>query len=144
MKRAQRLLRGSLTVEAALFLPVLAVTLLGGLEYGWMLLKTRQLEAVAVQVAEVASAHHGTAPMAREAGERLLAGLGMDGLDWRLELTPAGLDPSTTRPGDEVGVVLSVPYQPLSLTGLARPAPALLPAPERLTVSATGARRGGR
>jgi hypothetical protein len=51
---------GSLTTEAALFLPVLVLTMLVGAESGWMTWRAGQVEAAARQGAAVAAAHFGT------------------------------------------------------------------------------------
>ena len=134
--------RGSLTVEAALFLPAVALALLGGLEYGWMFLKQRQLERIAGELAAVGAAHAGTTEMVEESARRLLAAGGFGELECTLVLTPEGLGAGSLGHGDEFEVELSVAYAPLSLTGLARPAPALLPAPGRLLARASAAKHG--
>jgi len=142
MIRSTHARRGSLTVEAALFLPVLAVLLLGGMEYGWMLLKLRQMDAVVEQAARVGASSHGTTAMVRTAADRLLEDAGLSGTDYRLDLTPADVAPGRLEQGQELCVTLSIPYGELSLTGLARPAPSLLPAPSHLVVTARGVKHG--
>ncbi len=123
--------RGAIAVEAALFLPVVAVLLSVGLEYGWMVLKVRQLDGVVEQAAEVGASTHGSTAMVRTVTQRLLAESGLAGLDYELEVLP-------------LEVTLSLPYAPLSLTGLGRRAPALLHTPDRLVVRADRVKRGAR
>lgn len=136
--------RGSLTVESALLLPVLAALLFGGLEYGWMILKMRQMDAVVEQVARIGASNHGTTAMVRTAADRLLENVGLAETGYRLEVVPENLSPTTLAQGEEISITLSIPYEGLSVTGLARPAPALLPAPAHLVATATGVKRGSR
>jgi uncharacterized membrane protein len=131
---------GSLSVEAALCLPVLSLAILGGLEYGWMFHTKRQMRAVVEQAALVGAAHNGTAGMVRTTAESVLRSRGLADLDYRLELEPAGPALESLDPGDELCVTLVIPYGQVSFTGLARPAPALMPAPTHLVESARRAR----
>ena len=135
--------RGAIAVEAALFLPVLAVLLSVGLEYGWMVLKVRQLDGVVEQAAEVGASTHGSTAMVRTVTQRLLAESGLAGLDYELEVLPLELSPDLAT-GALIEVTLSLPYAPLSLTGLGRRAPGLLHTPDRLVVRADRVKRGAR
>jgi uncharacterized membrane protein len=128
---------GSLSVEAALCLPVLSLAILGGLEYGWMFHTERQMRTVVEQAAAVGAAHNATAGMVRTAAEMVLRSQGLADLDYSLDLEPAGPALESLDPGDELRVTLVIPYEQVSFTGLARPAPALLPAPTHLIESAS-------
>lgn len=132
---------GSLSVEGALCLPILSLAILGGLEYGWMFHTQRQMRTVVEQAAAVGAAHNATAGMVRTTAESLLRAEGLADLDYRLELEPAGPALESLDPGDEFRVTLMIPYGQVSFTGLARPAPALMPAPTHLIESATRAKR---
>ena len=139
---AARARRGSLSVESALCLPVLSLAILGGLEYGWMFRTTRQMRTVVEQAAAVGAAHHGTAGMLRTTAQRVLEAEGLAQVDYRLELEPADVAPEDLAPGSELRVTLVIPYEQVSFTGLARPAPALMPAPTHLIASASRAKHG--
>ena len=78
----------------------------------------------------------------RTAADRLLEDVGLSRFDYRLEVTPPDLDPDRLERGQELCVTLSIPYGELSLTGLARPAPSLLPAPATLVATARGVKHG--
>ena len=132
--------RGALSVEAALCLPVLSLAIMGGLEYGWMFHTTRQMRAVVEQVAAVGAAHQGTAGMVRTAAHHLLQAHGLADFAYSLELEPSDLAPESLDPGEEFRVTLVIPYEQVSFTGLARPAPALMPAPTHLVESASRAK----
>ena len=134
--------RGSLTIEAALFLPALGLMLFAGLEYGWMAHRLRQLDTVVEQAARVGASRHGTTAMVRTAADRMLERAGLAELEYTLEVTPADVSPTALHQGTEFDVTLSVPYTGLSFTGLGRPAPSLLPVPTHLVVRAAGIKQG--
>jgi hypothetical protein len=137
-----KLRRGALSVEAALCLPVLSLVVLGGLEYGWMFHRVRQMRGVVEQAAAVGAAHQGTEAMVRTSVRRLLESQGLAGLDYRLELEPEGFAAESLEPGTEFQVTLVIPYGQVSFTGLTRPAPALMPAPTHLVASASRVKQG--
>jgi hypothetical protein len=141
-ERFGKLRRGALSVEAALCLPVLSLVVLGGLEYGWMFHRVRQMRSVVEQAAAVGAAHQGTEAMVRTSARRLLESQGLGDLDYRLQFEPAGFVPEGLQPGIEFRVTLSIPYEQLTFTGLARPAPALMPAPTHLVASASRVKQG--
>jgi Flp pilus assembly protein TadG len=119
--------RGSLTVEAALLLPLLFMLTFGLMEYGWMFLKQQQITNTARQSARLAAMIDSASPDVTTQITSMMNGYGLGSSGYTMTITPANV---TTAPrGTQVSVTISVPYSNIDVTGFT-----LLPMPT--TVSA--------
>ena len=110
--------RGALTVEAALFLPLLVFLLLAGAESGWRAWRSHQVQLAARQGAMVAASAKGTEELARVAVTDALERAGLGHVPFQTEVFPA--DVRALAPGQRIDVVIRLPYRCASLTGLSR------------------------
>jgi hypothetical protein len=119
----------------ALVLPLLLMLVLGGIEYGWMFLKSQQITNAARHGARVAVRPDSTTSDAQSAAADLmnLADLGSAG--YTISCTPG--DISASEPGELIRVDISVPYDNVRLIG-----GSLIPTPSHLGASVTMAREG--
>ena len=106
--------RGIESIELLLGLPVLLLVLAAGFEYGWMLLKTAQLDHAARVGARAASlADADGATVANRVTDTLIAS-GIEGAT--IEVLPG--EPGTIPAGSVVTVRIAVDYADASLLGL--------------------------
>lgn len=125
MKRAGFLdRRGSESVEVAVALPLIVVLLFVGLECGWMLLRSIQLDHAARVGAREASLHAATATAVETRIAAALDGTGIASAS--VQIDPA--DPELAAPGDVITVRVSVDYSDVHLLGLS----AIMPLPQSL------------
>lgn len=116
--------RGSESVEVAVALPLIVVVLFVGLECGWMVLRSVQLDHAARVGAREAALHAATASAVETRIATALQGTGINGASVQIE--PA--DPEMAAPGDVITVRVSVDYSDIHLLGLS----AIMPLPHSL------------
>lgn len=117
--------RGLESIELLLAFPLILLILGGGFEYGWLVLRSIQLDHAARAGARVA-ALSGTGPI--EVENRVQAVLEASGIN-SATITIEPTDPSVLPPGEPVIVEVSVDYGDLELLGLSR----IMPLPDVLT-----------
>ena len=123
--------KGLALVEMTLILPFLLLLLLGGIEYGWLFLRSQQITNTARQGARAACVR-GASPGAVDALIKQLmisAGMSTYNHTWLIN----GLDPST------VNLRITVPTSSVAIVN----APGFLPIPVNLGASVTMVIEGG-
>lgn len=120
--RLQR--RGAETAEAAVALPIVLLAIFAGFEYGWLVLRSMQLDHVARVGARYAAMSGVNSQSVQERVQTALSQAGIAGAT--ITVTPA--DPSDAETGDSVTVKVEVPYSSVRLLGLSR----LMPLPSSL------------
>ena len=124
-RHSQRRRRGLETIELLLAFPLILIVLGGGFEYGWLILRSVQLDHAARAGARVASLGETDAGDVLSRVETVLSASGINDATIRIEPP----DPTTLPPGAAVIVEVSVNYGDLQLLGLSR----IMPLPEVLT-----------
>lgn len=122
---AARSSRGAETVELAVTLPLVLLVIFSGLEYGWAVLKSLQLDHAARQGAREAAMWGATSQSVDDAVRDALARAGIDAAA-TITITP---DPDSVAAGTPITVEVTAPYSDLRLLGLDR----LMPMPDDLT-----------
>jgi Flp pilus assembly protein TadG len=117
--------RGSETAESVVSLPVLCIVIFSGLEYGWLALRSLQVDAAARAGARQAAMAGVSASTVEEAVATALRRSGMS--SGSITINPA--DPSQAEAGDVVSVHVAVDYAQVGLTGLG----GLMPLPDTLS-----------
>ncbi len=105
-------------------LPLVLLVLYGGFEYGWMVLRSVQLDHAARVGAREASLDSASASTVDGAVQSVLANAGISGAV--VEVTPT--DPAAAAMGDVVTVSVDVDYGEVQLLGLS----AFMPLPDTL------------
>lgn len=121
-RRLQR--KGAETAEAAVTLPLVVLVIFAGFEYGWLVLRSMQLDHVARIGARYAVLSGSNGQGVQERVEAALAQAGISGAT--ITFTPT--EPSDAAPGDPVVVRIEVPYASVRLLGLSQ----LMPLPSSL------------
>mgnify|MGYP001966931946 CR=1 FL=1 len=117
--------RGIESIELLLGLPILLLVIAAGIEYGWMILRTTQLDHAARVGARAASLMDADGGLVVARINRTLAASGIDFAS--IEFMPG--PPDSIPPGELVTVVISLDYAETSLLGLG----SFMPLPETLT-----------
>lgn len=116
--------RGSESVEVAVALPLVVVVLFVGLESGWMVLRSLQLDHAARVGAREAALHAATAAAVESRVTAALQGTGIAAASVLIDPT----DPALAAPGDVITVRVSVDYSDVHLLGLS----GIMPLPQSL------------
>ena len=127
--------RGSLTVEAALLLPLLFILTFGLIEYGWMFLKQQQITNAARQCARLAAMVDGTNAQVTSQLTTMLNTYGLAGSGYSTTISPANV--ATAVRGTQVSVTISIPYSNIDVTGFG-----LLPMPTTITAKVSMQKEG--
>jgi len=121
--------RGSESVEAAVTLPVVLLIVFAGIEYGWAVLKSVQLDHAAREGAREASMFGASAGSIEARVQGNLANLGIP--DATVSVDPQ--DPAAVAAGTPITVEVQVSYDSVRLLGLSQ----LMPLPSSLKGRAT-------
>jgi Flp pilus assembly protein TadG len=116
--------RGSESIEAAITLPLLLLVIFAACEYGWLILKSSQIDAAARLGAREASFANASGGAVETRVQAALSELGIAGA--QVSFSPA--PPEDLEPGAAVTVVIEARYSSNQLLGLAN----LMPMPETL------------
>ncbi|MHC4982324.1 MAG: TadE/TadG family type IV pilus assembly protein [Planctomycetota bacterium] len=127
--------RGTVLIEAALIIPLLLLLTLALIEYGWFFIKSEQTANAARQGVRTAVLPDADTEEARAEVIALMdtAGLGESG--YTIEFVPT--DVTTVPVGETVTVVVTIPYENISLTG-----GPLVPLPSTLRAAVSMAKEG--
>jgi Flp pilus assembly protein TadG len=121
--------RGAESIEVALALPIVLIVLFTGLEYGWLMLRTVQLDHAARIGAREAAL---SGSLALDVEGRVDAALRRSGIAGAaITVTPSDL--TSLPPGTEVRVDIEVDYANVGLVGLG----SFMPLPESLKASSS-------
>jgi len=121
-RRLQR--KGAETAEAAVTLPLVVLVIFAGFEYGWLVLRSMQLDHVARIGARYAVLSGSSNQGVQERVQTALAQAGISGAI--ITVTPT--EPSDATPGEAVVVQVEVPYASVRLLGLS----SIMPLPSAL------------
>ncbi|MBM3989385.1 MAG: pilus assembly protein [Planctomycetes bacterium] len=127
-RRAARARRGSESIEAAIAVPLLLLVIFAACEYGWLVLKSTQLDGVARLGARAASLEGATAASVEAKVRDALGELGIVGA--QINFQPRA--PEHLNAGMAITVRIDARYAPNQLLGLAR----LMPIPDTMKGSA--------
>ena len=128
MMRRARQRRGAESIELAVAYPLVLLVIFSGFEYGWLVLKSMQLDHVARIGARHAVLSGSTSQSTQDRVQAALTQAGIAGAT--ITITPT--DPSDAAPGQSVVVRVEVPYSSVRLLGLSR----MMPLPSSLAGSA--------
>lgn len=120
--RLQR--KGAETAEAAVTLPLVVLVIFGGFEYGWLVLRSMQLDHVARIGARYAALSGSNSQAVQDRVQTALTEAGISGAT----VTISPTEPSDAAPGDAVVVKIEVPYASVRLLGLSQ----IMPLPSSL------------
>jgi len=127
--------RGAESAESVVALPLIVVVIFTGLEYGWLALRSLQVDAAARAGARQASMAGMTATSVEDAVSNALRRSGIN--SGTVTMVPA--DPAQAEAGEVVSVEVSVVYSEVGLVGLS----AFMPLPDALTGRASMVREPG-
>ncbi len=116
--------RGAESIEAAIVLPIMLLVLFSGIEYGWAVLRSVQLDHAARLGAREAALSGATAADIQSRVNASLAGLGIQGA--QVVVDPSR--PEAVAPGTPITVRVEVQYSQVGLLGLR----SLMPLPASL------------
>jgi Flp pilus assembly protein TadG len=116
--------RGTETIEVAIALPLVIIVIFSGLEYGWAVLRSVQLDFAARAGAREASLSGATAADVQARVNAALQQIGID--SGTVVLTPSDL--SAVAAGTAIKVEVEVDYADVGLIGLG----ALMPLPQTI------------
>ena len=124
IKAAWRRQRGAETIEVAIALPIVLIVIFSGLEYGWALIRSVQLDHAARVGARAAALSGATTADAEARADQALRQIGIDSAI--VTVTPSDL---TSLPaGSIIKVEVEVPYSDVRLVGLG----SLMPLPAKI------------
>jgi len=123
-KRSARARRGSESIEAAIAVPLLLLVIFAACEYGWLVLKSTQIDSAARLGAREASLDGATAASVESKVQAALGELGIVGA--RIHFLPGA--PEDLDAGTAITVSIQARYAPNQLLGLAR----LMPIPDTM------------
>ncbi len=118
--------RGAETVELAVTLPLLMVVVFTGVEYGWAVLKSIQLDHAAREGAREAALSGATVASVQDRVSTVLANSGIASAAVSVTMNPS--DPDSTSAGSSITVEVQAAYADIQLLGLDR----LMPLPTTL------------
>ena len=127
--------RGAESAESVVALPLIVVVIFTGLEYGWLALRSIQVDAAARAGARQASMAGVSATSVEDAVSNALRRSGISA--GSVTMVPA--DPAQAEAGEVVSVEVSVVYSEVGLIGLG----GLMPLPDALTGRAAMVREPG-
>jgi Flp pilus assembly protein TadG len=127
--------RGAESAESVVALPLIVIVIFTGLEYGWLALRSLQVDAAARAGARQAALAGIGASDVEDAVSNALRRSGIN--SGTVTITPA--DPAQAEAGDVVSVEVAVTYSDVGLVGLG----GLMPLPESLTGRAAMVREPG-
>jgi len=127
--------RGSLTVEAALLLPLLFMLTFGLIEYGWMFLKQQQITNTARQCARLGAMVDGTNTAVTNQITSMMNSYGLGSSGYTTAISPANV--ATAARGSQVSVTISVTYSRIDVTGFT-----LLPMPATISAKVSMQKEG--
>jgi Flp pilus assembly protein TadG len=127
--------RGSESAESVVAMPLICLVIFSGLEYGWLALRSVQVDAAARAGARQAALAGISASAVEEAAIQSLRAAGIS--SGSVTISPA--DPGEASAGDLVTVTVSVDYSEVGLIGLGR----LMPLPESVSGRASTVREPG-
>jgi Flp pilus assembly protein TadG len=114
IKAAWRRQRGAETIEVAIALPIVLIVIFSGLEYGWAVIRSVQLDHAARVGARAAALSGATTADAEARADQALRQIGIDSAI--VTVTPSDL---TSLPaGSIIKVEVEVPYSDVRLDGL--------------------------
>ena len=117
--------RGSESAESVVALPLICIVIFTGLEYGWLALRSLQVDAAARAGVRQAAMAGVSASTVEDAVTAALRRAGMEPAS--VTIDPA--DPTQASVGDVVSVQVAVDYSEVGLMGLRR----LMPLPETVS-----------
>lgn len=126
---------GLSAIEAALVLPIFFLLLFGLLEYGWMFLKSQQLNNAARNGVREGIVHGSTAADVTTRIDQLMLEADLQDSGYSVVLTPN--DPTTLAPGELLTVTITVDYSSVELIGVP-----LIPVPTTIGGTTSMAREG--
>lgn len=124
-RRFMACVRGSESAESVVALPLICIVIFTGLEYGWLALRSLQVDAAARAGARQAAMAGVSASAVEDAVSAALQRAGMSA--GSVTITPS--DPSDADAGEVVTIEVSVDYAEVGLMGLGR----LMPLPESVS-----------
>ena len=127
--------RGSLTVEAALLLPLIFMLTFGLIEYGWMFLKQQQITNTARQCARLGAMVDGTNAQVSSQIITMMNNYGLGSSGYSTTIAPGNL--ATAPRGSQISVTISVPYSNIDVTGFT-----LLPLPATISAKVSMQKEG--
>ncbi len=127
--------RGSLTVEAALLLPLLLILTFGLIEYGWMFLKQQQITNTARQCARLGAMVDGTNTAVTNQITTMMNSYGLVSSAYTTTISPANV--ATAARGTQVSVTISIQYSKIDVTGFT-----LLPMPATISAKVSMQKEG--
>jgi Flp pilus assembly protein TadG len=127
--------RGSESAESVVALPLICLVIFSGLEYGWLALRSLQVDAAARAGARQAAMSGISSASVQEAVVQSLRRAGIN--SGSVSITPA--DPDQASVGDLVTVSVSVDYSEVGLIGLNR----LMPLPDSVSGQASMVKEPG-
>jgi Flp pilus assembly protein TadG len=133
MKHNRR--RGSLTVEAALLLPLLFMLTFGLIEYGWMFLKQQQITNTARQSARLGAMVDGTNAAVSNQISTMMNTYGLGSSGYSATIAPGNVQ--TAARGSQISVTISIPYSNIDVTGFT-----LLPMPTTISAKVSMQKEG--
>ena len=116
--------RGAETVELTVALPILLLVIFAGFEYGWMILRSIQIDHAARLGARQSALSGATADSIEDSIRASLNGVGIPSAT--ISLTPP--DPSSADAGTSITVEVQVDYSNVQLLGLS----SFMPLPQTL------------
>lgn len=127
--------RGSESAESVVALPLICLVIFSGLEYGWLALRSLQVDAAARAGARQAAMSGISSASVQEAVVKSLRRAGIN--SGSVSITPT--DPDQASVGDLVTVSVSVDYSEVGLIGLNR----LMPLPDSVSGQASMVKEPG-
>ena len=134
-RRFARSVRGAESIEVALALPLVLIVVFSGLEYGWLMVRTVQVDHAARVGARQAALSGSTAEDVTGRVNLTLQNSGIRNAS--ITVTPSDL--AAAEPGTEVKVEVQVSYTDVRLVGLS----ALMPLPDSVSGRASMVREPG-
>jgi len=135
VKHQYRRARGSLTVEAALLLPLIFMLTFGLLEYGWMFLKQQQITNTARQCARLGAMVDGTNAQVTNQITSMMNNYGLGSSGYTTTISPGNV--ATAARGSQISVTISIPYSNIDVTGFT-----LLPMPSTISAKVSMQKEG--
>ena len=127
--------RGAESAESVVALPLIVIVIFTGIEYGWLALRTLQVDAAARAGARQAAMAGIGASDVEDAVSNALRRSGIN--SGSITIVPA--DPSQAAAGEVVSVEVAVSYSEVGLVGLA----GLMPLPDSVSGRAAAVREPG-
>ena len=127
--------RGAALMEAAIVLPLVLLLLFGVIEYGWLFLKSQQINNACREGARVGVRHGSVGADVTSAVQNSLQAVGLESSAYSITMSPG--DPGTIDRGDPFTVTITVPYEGTLSIGVP-----FIPVPATLQATVVMAREG--